>query len=246
MVKRHTRAWRIALSVGVMTLPVACAPTQIGPTVQASAGPGKTLDQYQADATACKTFAGNDVAGMQNASNIRAVDALLNNDPSLTSTAAGDHQAIQQQYDNSYAQCMVSKGETVVGFASAAPAQVPVATRAPPDPVVRATQTELIRLGYLKDAADVYSGPRTQGAIRAFESASALPVDGSASPRLLARLQATPTSSGAAASAAPPPSGSPGWVAPTTGGTAAASAKPVAPAGWVTPGSSSAPPPKTP
>src|SRR5271170_6332461 len=62
--------------------------------------------------------------------------------------------SIQQQYDNAFSQCMYAKSEQVPGFAPIAP----IATMAPPpppgpvasaDPMVRSTQFELIRLGYL-------------------------------------------------------------------------------------------------
>jgi peptidoglycan hydrolase-like protein with peptidoglycan-binding domain len=50
----------------------------------------------------------------------------------------------------------------------------------------------LIRLGYLRGAADGVSGPQTSNAIAQFESAAGLPVDGYPSPPLLATLEATP------------------------------------------------------
>ncbi len=149
--------------------------------------------------------------------------------------------SIQQQYDNAFSQCMYAKGEQVPGFAPIAysppppppPPSGPVATA---DPLVRSTQSELIRLGYLQGGADGYMGPRTRGAISSFEQANGLPVDGSPSPTLLARLQSTPTGAPPPAPAASAPSnwvapaGSPGAPPPPAAGQTAAP-----PAGWVAP-----------
>ncbi len=143
-------------------------------------------------------------------------------------SSAGDQATIQQQYDTSFAQCMYSKGNQVPGFAPVAAAPMPgPASVAAPDPLVRATQSELNRLGYLREPADGYAGSHTRSAISSFEQANGLPVDGAASSRLLARLQATPTSAVAAA-----PSN---WVAPTNTSGAAPQSAAAAPAAWVAP-----------
>jgi hypothetical protein len=151
--------------------------------------------------------------------------------------------SIQQQYDAAFSQCMYAKGEQVPGFAPLAPPPPPP-TAGGPDSLVRATQSELIRLGYLQGAADGYMGPRTHGAIASFEQASGLPADGSPSPSLLARLQSTPTGAppppaAAAPAAAPTASAPSNWVAPAASPGAAppsASAPAATPAsGWVAP-----------
>jgi uncharacterized protein YcfJ len=145
--------------------------------------------------------------------------------------------SIQQQYDNAYSQCMYSKGDQVPGYApvaTAAPPPPTMSAAAGPDPLVHSTQSELIRLGYLQGAADGYTGPKTRGAISAFEQAHGMPVDGTASPGLLARLQSTPTGTGAPT--APTASAPSNWVAP--GGAAPAAAAPAPAAGsgtWVAP-----------
>jgi hypothetical protein len=141
--------------------------------------------------------------------------------------------SIQQQYDNAFAQCMYAKGEQVPGYA-------PVAMAPPPpgpgpvssaDPMVRSTQSELVRLGYLQGGADGYMGPRTHGAISSFEQANGLPVDGSPSPSLLAKLQSTPTSAPAPTASAPS-----NWVAPAGSASATpAASQTAAPSGWVAP-----------
>jgi peptidoglycan hydrolase-like protein with peptidoglycan-binding domain len=100
---------------------------------------------------------------------------------------------------------------------------------------VRAAQVELIRLGYYRGAADGVMGPHTYSAIASFEQANGLPVDGSASGRLVAKLQSTPTSNAVAATA-PPPAASAGWVAPgTPSGGAPVTATAPASSGWVAP-----------
>jgi hypothetical protein len=135
--------------------------------------------------------------------------------------STGAQYSIQQQYDNAFSQCMYAKGHQVPGFApivnyNSAPGGSVSGGSAPasalglvsaPDPLVRATQSELIRLGYLRDSADGYIGPRTRAAIAGFQQANGLPADGSPSPRLLATLQATPSGANSGAPA--------GWVTPT-------------------------------
>jgi hypothetical protein len=152
---------------------------------------------------------------------------------------SNDQMGIQAQYDAAFSQCMYTKGEQVPGYAVAA--YVPMATAAAPDTLIRATQTELIRLGYLQGAADGYATPRTRAAISSYEQANGMPVDGSSSSRLSAKLQGTPSNATAATASAPSawvaPAGSPsmtpasapsgGWVAPSKSG-AAASATPAA------------------
>jgi peptidoglycan hydrolase-like protein with peptidoglycan-binding domain len=143
---------------------------------------------------------------------------------------------IQAQYDNAFSQCMYAKGEQVPGFSAVASAGYygpgPVASAAP-DPMVRSTQSELIRLGYYKGAADGFAGARTHAAISAFEQSNGLPVDGNPSSRLLARLQSTPTGSSMAASA---PAPSAGWVSPSasSGATPVTASAPAA-SSWVAP-----------
>ena len=148
-----------------------------------------------------------------------------------------DQAMIQQQYDNAYSQCMFAKGEQIPGYA-------PVASAAPPppvaaaDPLVRSSQVELIRLGYLHDTADGYIGPRTRAAISAFQQSHSLPMSGTPSPALLAQMQSTPTGATAAATAPTTTASAPSnWVAPATsaGGATPAAATGPAPSGWVTP-----------
>ena len=164
------------------------------------------------------------------------------------STNAYDQANIQQQYDVAFSQCMYSKGEQVPGFAPVVamtdqPPPSPAAAVAP-DPLVRATQAELIRLGYLHGGADGVMGGRTRAAIAAYESANGMPPDGAPSRSLLSRLQSTPgspppttvasaPSHWVAPAGTPPASAPPNWVAPTSGPDTAPAAQ--APSGWVAP-----------
>lgn len=242
------------MSVATLSLLAGCigAATPLGPTVQVMPGPGKSFDVFQADNSSCKTFADGQVKGQADAANQRAVGAAVlttvlgaglgaaggNTGVGAavgagggallgTASASDDQVGIQAQYDTAFSQCMYSKGEQVPGYAPVrAVVTAPIAV---PDPVVRATQTELIRLGYLAGGADGFSGPKTRTAIAGFQQASGLPTDGVSSPRLLARLQATPTNAAASPVAATAPSA---WVAPAT----VPAATPVsAPAAWVAP-----------
>jgi hypothetical protein len=170
------------------------------------------------------------------------------------SNSSNDQRGIQARYDSAYAQCMIARGEQVPGYGPAGYDPVRFAEPAPmaaplpqPDPLVRATQTGLVRLGYLGDAADGFAGPKTHAAISAYQQANAWPVDGAPSPRLLARLQATPTAAAApggwvapasASVSVPPTASAPGgWVAPAAAPTAAplSTATPAVPASWVAP-----------
>jgi hypothetical protein len=158
-------------------------------------------------------------------------------------SSSNDQFNIQQQYNNAFSQCMYAKHDQVPGFAPAmafGPAHG--ASMQPPDPLVRSTQSELIRLGYLKGSADGTIGTRTRDAIANFEQANGLPADGSPSPQLLARLQSASTGAPMATASAPHD-----WVTPASASAstsmtptnASASMPPAAPStsssGWVQP-----------
>lgn len=100
-------------------------------------------------------------------------------------------EATQRQYDQSYGQCMYSRGNDVQGFP---PHAQNASTLSPGNPaLVRSVQDELIRLRYLAPPADGIAGPQTISAITRFQQAAGMPPTGQASPELLARLQGTPT-----------------------------------------------------
>jgi hypothetical protein len=225
--------------VGVLLL-AGCAVTSMEPTIQAMPGPDKSTDTFQGDQTNCKTYAAGQVEGLAEAANQGAVGAGA---AIGAATSSNEQIDIQQQYDNAFAECMYAHGEQVPGYASLAPPP-PVAMA---DPLVRSTQSELIRLGYLRDTANGYLGPRTVAAVSSFQQANGLPVDGRLSPRLLAVLQSTPTSRALVPSASTPPSrvapaGVPNVAPPSRALVPSASA----PSNWVTPaGSPSEAPPAT-
>ena len=196
-----------------------CAQTPMGPTVQVMPGPGKSFDAFQFDQAGCRQFAEQSVAGQAQNANNRAVGAAALTTvlgAGLGAAIGGGRGAgigaasgalagggigaagssnqqlgIQQQYDNAFAQCMFAKGNMVPGFG-------PMMVQSPPPPpfagpdLTRAVQTQLIRLGYMHGPADGVVGPNTATAISQFQGVSGLPVDGSPSSPLLARLQATP------------------------------------------------------
>jgi hypothetical protein len=275
---RHTPVGRIYYSACALAILAGCAATPMGPTVQVMPGRGKAFETFQSDQAGCKTYAAGQVNGQAEAANQRAVGAALlttvlgaglgagiggaTGDAGAgaavgaaagagggtmfgAGNSANDQAGIQQQYDNAFSQCMYAKGEQVPGFAPNVADRGPAAA---PDPLVRSTQSELIRLGYLRGTADGFAGAKTRAAIAAFEQGSGLPPDGSPSPMLLARLQSTPAgASSATASAsgnwvAPAGSGAAtsaaatgtGWVAPTGGATTATPVSATG-GGWVTP-----------
>jgi Putative peptidoglycan binding domain len=268
MTVRRVAAGYLISAACLATMLAGCATTPFGPTVQAMPGPGKTFDAFQSDNSSCKAFAGDQVRGQADASNQRtagavALTTLLGAGLGAaiggsvgdagsgaavgaaagagTGTAIGagnganDQAMIQQQYDNAFSQCMFAKGEQVPGYAP----NVMAGPGPAADPLVRSSQAELIRLGYLHGTADGYIGPRTRGAISGFEQSHGLPVDGAPSPGLLARLQSTPNGAPAATASASASAPS-NWVAPA--GSASATQAP-APSNWVTPaGSPSATP----
>jgi len=151
------------------------------------------------------------------------------------SMSANDQVGIQVQYDNAYSQCMFAKGDLVPGYAPPPTAVAGPGGRrgaGPDQALVRSVQVELVRLNYLQDLPDGVLGGRTRTAIGSFERANGMAVDATPTPRLLAKLQGTPT--GAAAATASAPSG---WVAPAQGSkiTPAAATTPAAPSDWVAP-----------
>jgi hypothetical protein len=264
VIVRNTPIMRVSLSACVLSIMAGCAATPMGPTVQVMPGRGKTFETFQGDQAGCKAYAASQVSGQADAANQRAVGTTLLSTVLGAGLGAGvgaaagnagagaaigaaagagggtaygagnsanDQAGIQQQYDNAFSQCMYAKGEQVPGFAPQVAERGPAAA---PDPLVRSTQSELIRLGYLRGAADGFMGEKTRAAIAAFEQGGGLPVNGSPSPMLLARLQSTPAGASSATASA-----SGNWVAPT-GSAAATPAAATGSAGWVAPTSGAA------
>lgn len=106
------------------------------------------------------------------------------------------------------------------------PASLPVPKT--PSPVVADIQRELARRGFYDGAVDGLSGPKTEGAVRAFEQAARLKVGtGEPTDAVLAELRrapmpattaAPPVASAAPRPAAPPAQTAPYQPAPTAGG----------------------------
>ena len=219
MLTTRARRWAGSTGFALPLLLAACAQTPMGPTVQVMPGPGKPFDQFQTDQVVCKQFAEQSVSGQAQNANVRGVGAAalttvlgaglgaaiggghgaaigaaggaLGGAGVGAATSSNAQNSIQVQYNNAYAQCMYSKGDQVPGYAPAPAAYAPP----PPPPssgsLTQAVQVQLIRLGYLPPPADGVLGPQTSAAIANFERATGLPVDGTPSPPLLARLQQT-------------------------------------------------------
>lgn len=98
--------------------------------------------------------------------------------------------ATQRQYDQAYGQCMYSRGNDVQGFPPYAQAASTLSANNPG--LVRAVQTQLIRLHYLNPPIDGIAGPQTISAITRFQQAAGMQPCGQASATQLARLQAMP------------------------------------------------------
>jgi hypothetical protein len=212
---------RLAAVAGIgLTLGLAgCVPANMGPTVQVMPGPGKSFEQFQADQTACRAYADDQVGGARKQANQQAVGtALIGSALGAglgaaagnagvgaaagatvgTAVAAGNAQnatlTIQQQYDNAYSECMYAKGEQVPGFAPPAPPPPPPEPPAPPKPkydraLISEIQTELARIGLYSGGPDGQFGGRTRGAIKDFQKMKGLPADGVPSKAVLDELK---------------------------------------------------------
>jgi hypothetical protein len=92
-----------------------CATVPVAPSVMALPGPGKSLEQFHADDTACRQWASQQEQA----------------------TAAAASQSYgsgmrQRWYDIAYMQCMYAKGNQIPGYTTSAPP--PPSAPAPPGP----------------------------------------------------------------------------------------------------------------
>jgi hypothetical protein len=94
--------WRTILAAGVALTLGACAGVPRGPSVMVLPGGGKSLDQFQADDTACRPWAAQHVA-----------------------TIGGDSWMMQRSYDIAYQQCMYSRGNQIPGAGAPPPPPPP-------------------------------------------------------------------------------------------------------------------------
>jgi hypothetical protein len=206
--------------VALAAILAGCAQAPLGPTVQALQGPRKSFADFQQDNSYCMTFAQSQLGGAVNQANQQqaiatvgnmvlgaAVGALTGSGASYgagqglqtgaqagADGAAANSATLQQRYDNSFAQCMVAKGEIVPGVAPAV-ADYGTPSRSNFDPLVRSIQAELVRTGYLSGGVDGSYGPMTRQAILSFERSNGLSADASASQGLLERLRSAPSGS---------------------------------------------------
>ena len=218
-VRNRSRRWPLYVITPALFM-AGCAQTPMGPTVQVMPGPGKTLDAFQVDQIGCRQFAEQSVAGQAQNANIRGLGAAaittalgaglggaigggrgagigaasgaLGGGAIGAGTSSQAQVGIQEQYNNAFSQCMYTKGNMVPGY-------TPMMMQAPPPmpayseaDLTRAVQVQLHRLGYLDGPADGVLGPRTQTAIATYQRTVGMPIDGTPSQPLLARLQATP------------------------------------------------------
>jgi uncharacterized protein YcfJ len=130
--------------------------------LQALPGTNKTPSAFQDDQTVCKQFAQQSVSGQVDNANLRnfgtaALTTVLGTGLGAaigggqgagigaTAGALGggglaainsprDQGAVQQQYDNAYAQCMSTKGNAVPGGPAAAPQPAPLLPQATTGP----------------------------------------------------------------------------------------------------------------
>lgn len=150
-----------AAALGLTVVLGGCVAAPAGALLQALPGAGKSLTSFQDDQTVCKQFAQQSVSGQVDNANLRTFGtaalttvlgtglgaAIGGGQGAGIGAAAGavggaglgaytsskDQSAVQQQYDNAYAQCMSTKGNAVPGAPAMAPqpAQQPQATTAP-------------------------------------------------------------------------------------------------------------------
>jgi hypothetical protein len=236
-----TRAMNWCVPAAVALLMASCAPPAPSQAVQVQPGKNKSAVDFANDQAACRTLVQQQGASAQQQAALTAAA-----DPNVTNglasgsvatiastllgaaaTGSAGQAAMQQQYDATYLDCMVRRGNLAPGSAPTA-----VADTGPDPSLVRSVQAELIRVGALKGTADGALGPKTRSAISSYEQSNGLRVDGDPSPALLADLRqhATPStaSTWVAPVAAAPVAAAPMAAAPGAAPAATAWTKPVA------------------
>src|ERR1700722_15910797 len=130
-----------SVALGCVLILAACAETPMGPTVQVMPGPGKSFSSFQNDQAVCRQFAEQAVRDQAQGANLRGlgtaalttalgagVGAAIGGGRGAGIGAAGGalggaglgtvgsanaQRSIQAQYDNAFAACMFSLGNTV-------------------------------------------------------------------------------------------------------------------------------------
>jgi hypothetical protein len=136
---RHTPSYAAALACTLLV--AACAQTPMGPTVQVLPGPNKTFSSFQNDQAICRQFAEQAVRDQAQGANLRGLGtaalttalgaglgaAIGGGSGAGIGAAAGAlggaglgamrtsnaQSSIQAQFDNAFAQCMFSLGNSV-------------------------------------------------------------------------------------------------------------------------------------
>jgi outer membrane lipoprotein SlyB len=136
-----TRRSSYCVALGGVLILAACAETPMGPTVQVMPGPGKSFSSFQNDQAVCRQFAEQAVRDQAQGANLRGLGtaalttvlgaglgAAIGGGQGAAIGAAGGalggaglgamrasntQNAIQGQYDNAFAQCMFSLGNSV-------------------------------------------------------------------------------------------------------------------------------------
>lgn len=154
----------------------------IGAMLQPMPGVARTIAGAPSDPAGCRQVAQPAVAGLATPlDSAQGLGRLVG--------AMGGAQDSGGTQPGEAAPCLSSKANAIPG-APAVPAQPAAAPQVAAPDLVRATQAQLIRLGYLHGGPDGVMGPMTSSAISRFEMASGLRVDGAPSAALLTRLQA--------------------------------------------------------
>ena len=212
----------IIAGLSLTALLSACATPPMGPSILATAPPDKPFEVFKQDDLYCKNFAQGQVAGQANQANNQAVGTAVvgtalgaglgaavgggrgaavgaaSGAAVGTGIAANNNAAatlsIQQQYDNAYVSCMLSKGNLVAGYEPPPSYAPPPPMLTPPPPqydhgLVLRVQAELVRIGLLIGPPDGLYGSKTRAAILDYEKLQGLPRDGIPTPGLLENLR---------------------------------------------------------
>lgn len=148
-----------SVALGCVLILAACAETPMGPTVQVMPGPGKSFSSFQNDQAVCRQFAEQAVRDQAQGANLRGLGtaalttvlgaglgAAIGGGQGAAIGAAGGalggaglgamrtfnvQNSIQAQYDNAFAQCMFSLGNSVPAAGPIMVQPAPPASSAP-------------------------------------------------------------------------------------------------------------------
>lgn len=237
----HTLKLRLlAVAAATPFLLVACATAPMGPTVQVMPSNSKPFQVFQQDQEMCKQYANSQVAGQADVANQKAVGSALlgtalgatfgaavgnrqgagifGSTGAIAGTAAGTASAgaaqlsIQEQYNNSYTQCMYSRGNQVPGAVAEQQSPPPVANNAPSAQnaayappsaassyprvadmqaapmTTRRAQVLLNNAGYPVGEPDGVFGLRSRQQLKKYQADNGLPATGELDPQTVAAL----------------------------------------------------------